>query len=43
VVYGQVALLRHPLHPALFHLSVFVLMAAVLIIRPWGLLGRPLK
>jgi len=23
--------------------SVFVLMAAVLIIRPWGLLGRPLR
>ena len=23
--------------------SVFALMAVVLIVRPWGLLGRPLK
>jgi len=37
------ALLRHPLFPRFSIFAVFALMAAVLMVRPWGLLGRPLR
>jgi branched-subunit amino acid ABC-type transport system permease component len=43
VVYGQVLSFGILLVPRFSIFSVFALMAAVLIIRPWGLLGRPLR
>lgn len=43
VIYGQVLSFGILLIPRFSIFSVFVLMAAVLIIRPWGLLGRPLR
>jgi branched-subunit amino acid ABC-type transport system permease component len=43
VVYGQVLSFGILFFPRFSIFSVFALMAAVLIIRPWGLLGRPLK
>ncbi len=43
VVYGQVLSFGILLVPRFSIFSVFALMAAVLIIRPWGLLGRPLS
>jgi branched-chain amino acid transport system permease protein len=43
LVYGQVLSFGILLIPRFSIFSVFVLMAAVLIIRPWGLLGRPIK
>jgi branched-chain amino acid transport system permease protein len=43
VVYGQVLSFGILLFPRFSLFSVFALMAAVLVIRPWGLLGRPLK
>jgi branched-chain amino acid transport system permease protein len=42
LIYGQVLSFGILLFPRFSIFSVFVLMAAVLIIRPWGLLGRPL-
>ena len=42
LIYGQVLSFGILLVPRFSIFSVFVLMAAVLIIRPWGLLGRPL-
>jgi branched-chain amino acid transport system permease protein len=43
IVYGQVLSFGILFVPRFSIFSVFVLMAAVLVIRPWGLLGRPLK
>jgi len=43
LVYGQVLSFGILFVPRFSIFSVFVLMAAVLIIRPWGLLGRPLN
>jgi branched-subunit amino acid ABC-type transport system permease component len=43
LIYGQVLSFGILLVPRFSIFSVFVLMAAVLIIRPWGLLGRPLR
>jgi len=43
LVYGQVLSFGILLFPQFSIFSVFALMAAVLIVRPWGLLGRPLK
>jgi branched-subunit amino acid ABC-type transport system permease component len=43
LVYGQVLSFGILFVPRFSIFSVFVLMAAVLVIRPWGLLGRPLK
>ena len=43
VIYGQFLSFGILLIPRFSIFSVFVLMAAVLVIRPWGLLGRPLK
>ena len=43
LVYGQVLSFGILLFPQFSIFSVFALMAAVLIVRPWGLLGRPLQ
>jgi branched-subunit amino acid ABC-type transport system permease component len=43
VIYGQVLSFGILFFPRFSIFSVFALMAAVLIVRPWGLLGRPLK
>lgn len=43
VVYGQVLSFGILLFPRFSIFAVFALMAAVLIVRPWGLLGRPLR
>jgi branched-chain amino acid transport system permease protein len=43
LVYGQVLSFGILFFPRFSIFAVFALMAAVLIIRPWGLLGRPLK
>jgi branched-chain amino acid transport system permease protein len=43
LVYGQVLSFGILFFPRFSIFSVFALMAAILIIRPWGLLGRPLK
>jgi branched-chain amino acid transport system permease protein len=43
LIYGQVLSFGILFFPRFSIFSVFALMAAVLIIRPWGLLGRPLK
>ena len=43
LIYGQVLSFGILLFPRFSIFSVFALMAAVLIIRPWGLLGRPLR
>jgi branched-subunit amino acid ABC-type transport system permease component len=43
LIYGQVLSFGILFIPRFSIFSVFVLMAAVLVIRPWGLLGRPLK
>ena len=43
LVYGQVLSFGILFVPRFSIFAVFVLMAAVLVIRPWGLLGRPLK
>jgi branched-subunit amino acid ABC-type transport system permease component len=43
LVYGQVLSFGILLFPQFSIFSVFALMAAVLILRPWGLLGRPLQ
>src|SRR5688572_23796192 len=42
LIYGQVLSFGILFFPRFSIFSVFALMAAVLIIRPWGLLGRPL-
>lgn len=43
LVYGQVLSFGILIFPRFSIFSVFGLMAVVLILRPWGLLGRPLK
>jgi branched-chain amino acid transport system permease protein len=43
LIYGQVLSFGILFFPRFSIFSVFALMAAVLIIRPWGLLGRPLQ
>jgi branched-chain amino acid transport system permease protein len=43
IVYGQVLSFGILFFPRFSIFAVFALMAAVLIIRPWGLLGRPLR
>ena len=43
LIYGQVLSFGILFFPRFSIFAVFALMAAVLIVRPWGLLGRPLK
>jgi branched-subunit amino acid ABC-type transport system permease component len=43
LIYGQVLSFGILIFPRFSIFSVFALMAVVLILRPWGLLGRPLK
>jgi len=43
LVYGQVLSFGILFFPRFSIFAIFALMAAVLILRPWGLLGRPLK
>ncbi len=43
LIYGQVLAFGILIFPRFSIFSVFALMAVVLILRPWGLLGRPLK
>ncbi len=43
LIYGQVLSFGILFFPRFSIFSMFALMAAVLIIRPWGLLGKPLK
>jgi len=43
LIYGQVLSFGILIFPSFSIFSVFALMAAILIFRPWGLLGRPLK
>jgi branched-chain amino acid transport system permease protein len=42
VIYGQVLSFGILIFPSFSLFSVFVLMAVILIVRPWGLFGRPL-
>jgi branched-subunit amino acid ABC-type transport system permease component len=43
LIYGQVLSFGILIFPRFSIFSVFMLMAVILIVRPWGLLGRPLK
>jgi branched-chain amino acid transport system permease protein len=43
LIYGQVLSFGILFFPRFSIFAVFALMAAVLMIRPWGLLGRPLR
>ncbi len=43
LIYGQVLSFGILIFPRFSIFSVFALMAVILIVRPWGLLGRPLK
>src|SRR5204863_7696963 len=43
LIYGQVLSFGILFFPRFSIFAVFALMAAVLIVRPWGLLGRPLQ
>jgi branched-chain amino acid transport system permease protein len=43
VIYGQVLSFGILVFPSFSIFSVFALMAAILIIRPWGLFGRPIR
>jgi branched-subunit amino acid ABC-type transport system permease component len=43
VIYGQVLSFGILIFPAFSIFSVFALMAVILIVRPWGLLGRPIR
>jgi branched-subunit amino acid ABC-type transport system permease component len=43
LIYGQVLSFGILIFPRFSIFSVFALMAVILVIRPWGLLGRPLK
>src|SRR5204863_8338608 len=43
LVYGQVLSFGILFFPRFSIFAVFALMAAVLMVRPWGLLGRPLR
>jgi branched-chain amino acid transport system permease protein len=43
IIYGQVLSFGILIFPRFSIFSVFALMAVILIVRPWGLLGRPLR
>jgi branched-subunit amino acid ABC-type transport system permease component len=43
VIYGQVLSFGILIFPSFSIFSVFALMAVILIVRPWGLFGRPLR
>ncbi|MBS0639534.1 MAG: branched-chain amino acid ABC transporter permease [Acetobacteraceae bacterium] len=43
LIYGQVLSFGILIFPRFSIFSVFALMAVILIVRPWGLLGRPLR
>jgi branched-chain amino acid transport system permease protein len=43
VIYGQVLSFGILIFPGFSLFSVFALMAVILILRPWGLLGKPLR
>lgn len=43
VIYGQVLSFGILIYPTFSIFSVFALMAVILIVRPWGLFGRPLR
>ena len=43
MIYGQVLSFGILIFPRFSIFSVFALMAVILIVRPWGLLGKPLK
>jgi branched-subunit amino acid ABC-type transport system permease component len=43
VIYGQVLSFGILILPSFSLFSVFALMAVILIVRPWGLFGRPLR
>jgi hypothetical protein len=43
VIYGQVLSFGILVLPTFSIFSVFALMAVILIVRPWGLMGRPLR
>ena len=43
VIYGQVLSFGILVLPSFSLFSVFALMAVILIVRPWGLFGRPLR
>ena len=43
LIYGQVLSFGILFFPRFSIFAIFALMATVLVIRPWGLLGRPLK
>ena len=42
MIYGQVLSFGILIFPGFSLFSVFTLMAVILIVRPWGLFGRPL-
>jgi branched-subunit amino acid ABC-type transport system permease component len=43
LIYGQVLSFGILIFPGFSLFSVFALMAVILVVRPWGLLGRPLR
>jgi len=43
VIYGQVLSFGILIFPGFSLFSVFALMAVILIVRPWGLFGRPVR
>src|SRR5262252_3971062 len=43
IIYGQVLSFGILILPSFSLFSVFALMAVILIVRPWGLFGRPLR
>ena len=43
IIYGLVLSFGILLFPRFSIFAAFILMAVVLIVRPWGLLGRPIK
>jgi branched-chain amino acid transport system permease protein len=43
VIYGQVLSFGILVFPSFSIFSVFALMTVILIVRPWGLLGRPIR
>jgi len=43
MIYGQVLSFGILVLPSFSLFSVFALMAVILIVRPWGLFGRPIR
>jgi branched-subunit amino acid ABC-type transport system permease component len=43
MIYGQVLSFGILIFPSFSIFSVFALMAVILIVRPWGLFGRPIR